>query len=202
MSSQKQHQRRRLDVTQRRQAILQAARSCYAESPYPQVSVADIATGAHSSTALVFHYFGTKAALYAAVVEDAVSTLADAQRAAIAALPQGSSKRDRVSASIDLYLTHITAHPQTWAAGLLGGEEPPEAIAVRHQARAAYVDALGELLNPGEGARQHYALWGYFGYLDQACLRWVQRGCPNDERAALRESALGALQGALGDWGG
>lgn len=202
MSSQKQHQRRRLDVAERRQAILEAARGRYAESPYPQVSVADIATAAHSSTALVFHYFGTKAALYAAVVEDAVSTLAAAQRAAIAALPEGSSKRDRVSASIDLYLAHIAAHPQTWAAGLLGGEEPPEAIAVRRQARSAYVEALRQLLRPGDGVRHDYALWGYFGYLDQACLRWVQRDCPADERDALRESALGALQGALGDWGG
>jgi AcrR family transcriptional regulator len=194
--------RQRLDVTSRRAAILDAARECYAGATYTEVSVAQIATAAQASPALVFHYFGTKAELYAAVVADAIDRLATAQRAAVDALPPGTSKRDRVATSIALYLDHIASHPQTWAAPLIGGEEPPEAVAVRQQARADYVEALHELLRPAAWARHDYALWGYFGFLDQACLRWVQRDCPADEREPLREAALGALEGGLGDWGG
>lgn len=202
MSTTSPRRRQRLDVTSRRAAILDAARECYAGATYTEVSVAQIATAAQASPALVFHYFGTKAELYAAVVADAIDRLAAAQRAAVEALPPGTSKRDRVSTSISIYLDHIATHPHTWAAPLIGGEEPPEAISVRTQARAAYVQALRELLQPSDWARHEYALWGYFGFLDQACLRWVEHGCSPDEREPLREAALGALEGALGDWGG
>lgn len=194
--------RRRLDVAARREAILSAARECYAAAPYADVPVAQIAEKAASSTALVFHYYGTKAQLYADVVGDAIATLAAAQRDAVGALPAEAARRERVGRSIEIYLDHIATHPQTWAAPLLGGEEPPEAVAVRRAARADYVEALRALLRPAAWARHEFALWGYFGFLDQACLLWVQQGCPPDQRDALREAALGALQGALGDWGG
>ncbi|MGO9976885.1 MAG: TetR/AcrR family transcriptional regulator [Solirubrobacteraceae bacterium] len=193
--------RRRLDVDQRREAILAAARSLYAKAPYPEVSIAQIAWAAGASPALVFHYFGSKASLYAAVVDAAVQTLADAQRTANAHFDQGASARDRVRASLLVYLDHIATHPITWAAPLLGGEEPREAVDVRHRARAGYVAALRDLLKPPTWARHDYALWGYFGFLDQACLHWVQTGCPDTDRHALIDAALGALEGALGDWG-
>ncbi len=193
--------RQRLDVAARREAILTAALRCYAEAPYAEVSVADVAREAHSSTALVFHYFGSKAALYAEVVTAAVAELSRAQQVAIEAIPDGAPTRDRVRASILVYLDHIAAHPRTWAAPLLGGEEPPEAVAIRRQARGSYVEALHELLRPAVWTRHDYALWGYFGFLDQACLRWVSQGCPDDQRDALTDAALGALEGSLGDWG-
>lgn len=193
--------RQRLDTATRREAILAAAMECYAHAPYAEVSVAEIAAKAHASSALVFHYFGSKAALYAEVVSSAVTALAQAQRSAVAALSDGAPKRDRVRASILVYLDHIATHPKTWAAPLLGGEEPAEAVSVRLQTRSEYVEALRRLLQPASWARHEYALWGYFGFLDQACLHWVEQGCPDAERDALAEAALGALQGALGDWG-
>lgn len=193
--------RQRLDTAIRREAILNAAMECYAEAPYAEVSVAEIAAKAQASSALVFHYFGSKASLYAEVVAAAVATLAQTQRTAVAALAEGAPKRDRVRASILVYLDHIATHPNTWAAPLLGGEEPAEAVAVRQQSRTDYVEALRDLLRPTTWARHEYALWGYFGFLDQACLHWVEQGCPAAEREALAEAALGALQGALGDWG-
>lgn len=202
MSSGTGHPRRqRLDVAARREAILAAALRCFAEAPYAEASVADVAREANSSAALVFHYFGSKAALYAEVVSAAVAELGRAQRVAIDALADGAPKRDRVRASILVYLDYIAAHPRTWAAPLLGGEEPPEAVAVRRQARSSYVEALRALLRPAQWTRHEYALWGYFGFLDQACLRWVNQGCPDDQREALADAALGALEGALGDWG-
>jgi hypothetical protein len=122
-------------------------------------------------------------------------------RSAQAQLGQGASARDRVRASLLIYLDHIATHPTTWAAPLLGREEPREALDVRHRARAGYVAALRNLLKPAAWARNDYALWGYFGFLDQACLRWVETGCPESGRHALIDAALGALEGALGEWG-
>jgi AcrR family transcriptional regulator len=193
--------RQRLDVDQRREAILAAARGLYAQAPYAEVSMAQVAQAAGASPALVFHYFGSKAGLYAAVVDGAIQSLAAAQREADAGLPAGVPARDRVRASLLIYLDHVATHPRSWAAPLTGGEEPGEAQKVRHHARAAYVAALLELLKLAPWPRYDYALWGYFGFLDQACLQWVNQGCPESDRHALVDAALGALEGALGDWG-
>lgn len=193
--------RQRLDADARRDGILDAARAVYAGHPYSEVSTQQIADAAGASPALVFHYFGSKAGLYTAVVADAIAGLSAAQRAADAALHANASARTRVRKSLDIYLDHIATHPQTWAWPLRGGVEPVEAQQVRRRARAGYVQTLSELLGFGAWARHHYALWGYFGFLDESCLAWVDKGCPQDDREPLIEAALGALEGALGDWG-
>ncbi|WP_036897477.1 TetR/AcrR family transcriptional regulator [Propionibacterium sp. oral taxon 192] len=191
---------RRMDVEERKALILNAARELYARAAYSQVSTTEISRASGSSQALVFHYFGTKADLFAAVVGSAIEDLRSAQSAVDADLPDGVPVRDRVRASIEVYLDHIARHPVSWAAPLRGGTEPEEAQKVRAAARAEYVGRLGSLLGVSGWPRHVYALWGYFGFLDQACLHWVEQGCLDDERQPLIESALGALEGALGDW--
>lgn len=194
--------RRRLDADTRREAILAAAAGAFAAAPYAHVSVAALAAELGASEALVYRYFGTKADLYARVVELAIDRLADRQRAADAALPPHTSARDRVRVSLDVYLDHVAATAPGWASPFRHAADDPEpATRVRRAARAAYVQSLRDLLQPTGGLRHEYALWGYFGFLDGACLTWVDRGCPGAERAALIDAALGALEGALGDWG-
>lgn len=192
--------RQRLDTQERRETILHAAGRCYAAAPYADVSVAQVAEEAQSSPALVFHYFGSKAELFAEVVAASIAQLQAAQASADAALSPGVPARDRVRASLHVYLDHIAGHPDAWAAPLTGAGEPAEAVAVRQAARADYVQTLAALLQP-DTDRHDYALWGYFGFLDQACLHWVRQGCPDQHRHSLVDAALGALEGALGDWG-
>lgn len=193
--------RQRLDADARREGILAAARDLYAAHPYSEVSSKQVADAAGASAALVFHYFDSKAGLYTAVVSEAIAELAATQLSAAAALPPHTPSRERVRTSLDISLDHIATHPVTWAWPLRGGVEPAETQVVRRQARAGYVQALSDLLGVGTWARHHYALWGYFGFLDEACLAWVDRGCPRDDREHLIEASLGALEGALGDWG-
>ena len=120
---------------------------------------------------------------------------------ALAALPAGTSARDRIRAATVVYLDHIAAHPEAWALPLRRpGGEPPRAAQVRLAARQAYVDHLRALLAPSTQARHEFALWGYYGFLDAACLHWVDQGCPEPGRWPLIDAALGALEGALGDW--
>lgn len=192
--------RRRLSTDQRRAEILAAAAAEFARADYAEVSTTRLAAASGSSQALLFHYFGTKAGLFAAVVQEAVNQLRLAQEAADQALPEGVSARDRVRASIEVYLDHIAHHPVAWASPLRGGAEPEESLTVRRQAREDYVERLGRLLGAHGWPRHRYALWGYFGFLDQACLHWVEQGCPDQDRPALVDAALGALEGALGDW--
>lgn len=194
--------RQRLDADTRREAILAAAGAAFGKVPYADVSVAALASRVGASEALVYRYFESKAHLYAAVVQLALDDLLNEQQSADDALPPGSSARDRVRTSLEIYLDRVSAAPTGWSAPYRSpANDPAPAVAVRHGARAAYVELLRAVLGPGHGERREYALWGYFGFLDAACLRWVENGCPAAARAPLVEAALGALEGALGDWG-
>lgn len=194
--------RLRLDAATRRAAILQAATAAFDREPYAAVSVGAVAREAQASEALAYRYFATKAGLYAAVVGAGLEQVAERRAAALAALPPNTSARDRVATTLAVHLDHVAAHPLTWSAPFVSGNEPPESLAVRAAARESYVAELRELVRPADWARHTYALWGFFGFLDGACLHWVQEGCPEDDRWAVTEAVLGALQGALGDWAG
>lgn len=194
--------RQRLDVDARREAILEAAVAEYAKGSYSTVTVTQIAARANASAALVFHYFESKAGLYTAVVQRAIESLLAAQRMADEQLPSGSSARDHVRTALYVYLDHIAAHPRAWADPLAGGQEPDAATELRAVTRARYVELLRKRLEPTPSLRAEIALSGYFGFVDSAALAWVHRGHPDHERDELVTTALGALEGALGDWAG
>ena len=190
-----------MDPAERRELILSAASRAFASRPYEEVSLAEIAEEAQASEALVHKYFVGKAGIYAQVLQGAVDELAERTRQADAALPEGSSARDRVRASVLTYLDFIAERSLGWMAyQILAGHEPGEAARVRQEAREAAVRALAEVVGGSRGHRDDFAFWGYLGFLDDACLRWVRAGCPNDQRHSLVDAALGCLEGALGDW--
>jgi AcrR family transcriptional regulator len=194
-------QRRRLDPEERREAILAAATEAFAAAPYDEVSISAVAERAQASEALVYRYFTGKAELYAEVVSVAITGLRERQATALDALDDGVPVRDRVRTATLVYLDHVAAHPSAWASPLQRpGGEPASAAAIRRAARAEDVQRLRALLAPSDAVRHEYALWGFLGFLDAACLRWVERGCPADDRWSLVDAALGALEGALGDW--
>jgi AcrR family transcriptional regulator len=192
--------RQRLDPDARRGAILTAAADVFASKTYGEVTIAMIAARAGASDALLYRYFTGKENLYTEVVSAALADLLARQGAVLDRLPSGVPVRDRVREATVVYLDHIAAHPIAWATLLRSGAEPSTATLLRSQARGEYVDRLRRLLTPSSQPRHEYALWGYFGFLDAACLHWVDGGCREDERWPLIESALGALEGALGDW--
>lgn len=190
-----------MDPAERRELILSAASRAFASRPYEEVSLAEIAEEAQASEALVHKYFVGKAGIYAQVLQGAVDELAERTRQADAALPEGSSARDRVRASVLTYLDFIAERSPGWMAyQILAGHEPGEAARVRQEAREAAVKALAEVVGGSRGHRDDFAFWGYLGFLDDACLRWVHAGCPDDQRHSLIDAALGCLEGALGDW--
>lgn len=192
--------RRRLDTESRRAEILEAAHTLYATAPYSEVTVAQVAERSGASQALIFHYFGNKAGLYTAVVDDALARLRAAQSRVIDALPPGVPVRDKVRASLEVYLDQVAANPSAWAGAPAAFEEPAVALRARRDSRAEWVRLLGDLLGVGDWPRHTYALWGYFGFVDEICRRWAAEGTPADRRGHLLDAALGALQGALGDW--
>ena len=193
--------RQRLDPDARKAAILDAAADVFVEQAYGEVTVSAVAARAGASEALIYRYFAGKEGLYVALVRLAITGLRERQQAAADALPAGASVRDRVRQSVIVYLDHVAGHPDGWAVPFTRpGTEPAAVAALRVEARREYVDQLRDMLTPSAEARHEYALWGYFGFLDAVCLRWVEQGCPDDGRWPLVDTVLGALEGALGDW--
>ena len=82
---------RRMVPDQRRATILRAAGDLFSRHPYADVSVADIAAEAAVSPPLIVFHFGTKKALYLAIL----ATAADAIRAGLADLA-GPPSLDRL----------------------------------------------------------------------------------------------------------
>ncbi len=191
--------RKRLSPTQRRSAILSAAREAFAAAAYDQVSLAGIADAADASEALVHRYFATKGELYVEVVRSSIDTLLERQRAADEAAGGDTADRwQRVVTSIEVYLDFVSDAAQGWVAPLRSPHGSFQAAANVHtEATAGYVQLLRELLNLEPGAPRDQALHGYIGFLDAACMSWVDAGADPDGRAAVITMALGALSGAL-----
>lgn len=190
--------RARLAGAERREAILAAAAEVLARRPYPEMSVAAVAEAAGVSEALVFKHFATKPALYAAALGRVAAGLA-ARRDAADAAAHHAGARDRVRGALVVLLDALAAdgghagfspHP----------DDPPLVAAARRDARAEWLVWLGGVLLPNDDARDGYALVGFLGFLDAACAQWRDEGCPENHRWPLVDAALGALEGALGDW--
>lgn len=195
--------RRRLDPEERRATILEVATRLFGEDAYADVSLARVGAEAGASEALVHKYFATKAALYAEALAGVLADLADSAREANDALPRAASVRDRVRTSLLVFLDHVAEHPSGWASPFRTDAHDPEpALDVRRAARAAWVDALADALRPDPTTRRRYAVPAFYGFLEAASRVWADQGCPDADRHALVDACLGALEGALGDWGG
>lgn len=187
--------RRRLSTSERRAAILAAAREHFATTDYPEASVPVIAAASGSSQSLVFHYYSSKAGLYASVVEDSLRRLLDARLTA-ADLHPGHAVRDRVAALLQAHLDALAADHTL----LPGPGEPEAALRHRRAADEELAEQLRGIIGAGDLPRHAWALQGWVGFLGHAGRRWVELGCPEDQRWPIIEAALGALEGALGDW--
>ena len=66
-------QRTRLPAAERRETILRAAAEVFAESGYRSAKVSDVAARVGVTEPVIFQNFGSKAALFAAVVERAAA---------------------------------------------------------------------------------------------------------------------------------
>jgi AcrR family transcriptional regulator len=202
MRTQDRRARQRLSPQTRTDAILAAATAAFTVDTYDQVSVAAVASAAAASEALVYKYFGHKAGLYTAVVRGQLDRLVARQQDAVSSLPPNTSARDQVRVMVEAVLDSVTDLHAAWASPFFAGAFEPAAVQeLRLRYRTALVAELtGRLRNPDQ-RRARTAIVGFLGFLGAAAQQWVEDGCPAADRAPLVEAALGALQGALGDWG-
>ena len=190
--------RRRLNAEERRAAILDSAKIEFSTNAYQHVSVAAIGATAGASEALVLRYFSSKAELYVTVVMTAIESLLEAQRDADDALDPRATPQTRLATSVTVYLDFVATRPTGWAGPFHHPYgEPAEAALLRRQLRDRYVGLLRDTFSLEPAQPRDHALYGYLGFLDAACLSWVERGCPDPDRPAITAMVIAALDGAL-----
>jgi AcrR family transcriptional regulator len=127
----------RLNSAQRRESILHAATEVFASSGYHAARMSDIAARVGVTEPVIFQNFGTKAALYAAVLSHA----AEGMRSALAGY--GSAAE---------LLAHVLSHPGGSAplfADAIRNANSPELAEVRDRTLRALADHLADIVIQG-----------------------------------------------------
>lgn len=180
--------RTRLDPVDRRDRILQAAAALYAERPYDQVSLAELAEAAQVTRGLLHHYFGSKREIFLAVMRQSLLMPAD-ELPDLSHLPFG----ERVRATMDWILEAAQTYGQAWVtasgAAELHGESDLQAVVDDADDRAArlVLDAVGH----PDDAESRARLRASAAYVKALCREWLQRG------TLSRESVLDLLTAHL-----
>jgi AcrR family transcriptional regulator len=111
MSNATQPARQRLKAEVRRERLLEAAASVFAERGYEAARIEQVAEAASVSPGLLYRHFAGKKDLYAELVQRADTELL--QHLAEAAAP-GPPSRSRLEHGIDAVLAFIEEHPDLW----------------------------------------------------------------------------------------
>ena len=183
---------KRLRVDERRAEILEAGTALFAEHSYEEISMREIAQAAGISKPLLYHYFPSKIDLFKAAVAEAASELQQV-------IEPGSSGSplERLTGSLDAYLSWIELHAQSWTKLMESAASLPEAREIVDAFRDRTMEmALAELTGrrkPRPALRT--SIRGWLGYMDAAILDWTQH--KDLTREKLRELLVAAFGAAL-----
>lgn len=181
-----------------RAAILRAALALFTRRGVAGTSIQEIRDRAGASTGSVYHHFGSKQGIAAALVTE---SLADYQRRAVKALDVAAGARAGVEALVRHHVAWVVADPDR-ARFLLMAREPGVEVAVTGQLRAqnklffaAIERWLAQQPELRSGPRDVlYALW--LGPTQELTRQWLggsSRQEPTAFTAILAGAALRAL---------
>jgi AcrR family transcriptional regulator len=182
----------RLDLDERRRRLLDLGADLFARHPYDELSMARIAREAGISKALLYHYFPSKQAYFAATLEQAATELARAT-APDPELPP----IEQLSTSLDAYLTWIEDHADAYTKLFPSIGAVPEVRElvdrVRDETAQRILDGIAVGRAPSPALRA--AVRGWLWFIDGAVLDWLE--LHEMERAQLHGLLLGTLLGAV-----
>jgi AcrR family transcriptional regulator len=131
-----------------REKILDAARALFGERGYDGTSIAEIGDGAAISKSVLYHYFGSKAGLYEALLEHDGREIVDAVAAVV---PPPGVITPRLRPGLDAFLRYLSEHPDTWR--LMARDPPadPRLRSLHEQVNGSVGATLRQLLaRPGD----------------------------------------------------
>jgi AcrR family transcriptional regulator len=185
--------RTRLDPELRREQLLNLGAELFATQPYERVHIERVAETAGVSRGLLYHYFPTKRAFFAALVERSVTRLLAATTPDPALSPL-----EQLRHGIDAYLAHGRANSHAVRALHQGSASAdPEVVAIIESSNRAHERRILAALERGENPHPLVVIVvrGWLLFMRTACLEWLDR--PEVRLDELREVCVAALVGAL-----
>jgi AcrR family transcriptional regulator len=177
----------RLDVDERRRRLLTLGRDLFTRHAYDELSMAAIAREAGISKALVYHYFPSKQAYFAATLQEAAAEVAE--RVTPPAGEPHEQLRTALAAWIDWIDDNRLAYAKLMRSATTHAEVRELVDGVRDATADTIVTALG-----GGSPRLRAAVRGWLWFVDGACLDRLEHG--DVSRDELVELLAGTLAGA------
>lgn len=183
----------RLAPELRREQLLDLGAELFAAEPYERVHIERVAEMAGVSRGLLYHYFPTKGAFFAALVERSVEHLRAATAPDPALSPLGQLRR-----GIDAYLDHCRANSHAARAVHRGASSAdPDVVAIIERDHRVQADRILSALEPRRSPHPLLviAVRAWLLFLRTAWLEWIDQ--PEVPRDEIREMCVAALTGAL-----
>jgi AcrR family transcriptional regulator len=183
---------RRLQPQQRREHLLDTAAAMFAEQPYDDVMIQDIAARAGVSRALMYHYFSTKRDVYVALFKRA----SDRFLARVSPDPQ-LPLAQQLATVLEGHIQSFVDHPFeaiTINRGALSDD--PAIRAIAEQLNVVGQRLVDQLVAEGnESEATEIAVEAWLAFVRAACVKWIES--PTISRALLTEMCLRALDCAV-----
>jgi len=179
-----------LDRPARREAILRAAASAFAQRGFAATSMDDVAAAAGITRLIVYRHFDSKEDLYTAVLQRVRDRLAEEfgaelqQRRDLSAVRALLVVARENPAAVTLLLRHAAREPQF----------APYAEAFRHQV-VEFARSMLAAAGVSGRLRERWAAETLVSYVFDALLHWIEEGSPGRDAEFLEliEASLPAL---------
>ncbi len=185
----------RLDNEERRSQLVALGLEHFGTRAYDDVSIDAIAAAAGISKGLLYHYFPTKRAYYAATIREAAAQVVTCTETDATMPPLL-----RLHAGLDGYLSYVRDHAKAYATLLRSGVGvDPEIARIVDETRATFIARLTEGFEPGtlpSSPTTTLALRGWIGFAEAVSLGWTEAiasgtAAPSQEQvSALLANAL------------
>jgi AcrR family transcriptional regulator len=185
--------RQRLEPQQRREHLLDAAAAMFAEKPYDDVRMEDIAARADVSRSLMYHHFSSKRDLYVALFKRASDRFL-ARVSPDPQLPLAEQLASALQAHIQSFVDH-RFEAVTINRGALSDDPAIQAIV------AEELNVVGQRLVDRLVAQGHrrdateIAVEGWLAFVRAVCVKWIES--PTISRTDLAQMCMRAFDCAV-----
>src|SRR5689334_22154575 len=182
----------RLGVDERRRLLLELGADLFTRHAYDELSMAKIAREAGISKALLYHYFPSKEAYFVATLEEKAEEL-QRRTEPNPELPPF----EQLSASLDAYLGWIEENAGSYDKLIRNAGAAPEVRALLDRVRTETAKRVLGGLSPDTPPSPvlRTAVRGWLGFMDGACLDWVNHD--DVDRETLHALLLATLMAAV-----
>ena len=184
----------RLEPDARRAHLLAVGAAVFGGKAYDEVQIDQIAQQAGVSRGLLYHYFPSKRAFFAAIVQLGYDEILEVTRPD-PALPPAA----QLQAGLEAYVDYVQSHPHMYRAifrGAASSEASVQMVVNRNLDQQARRILLGLGVSPAESPWAHLAVRAWMAFLIHAVLDWRDQGALG-ERQQLIAVCRGALVGAI-----